>query len=315
VSVITLVVPSSLDGVRVDKAVALVTDLSRSSVDRLVRRGCVEVDGRMVTSRATRLHRGQVLHVDPTAATAPDGAPAGDPSVAFGVVHEDAEVVVVEKPAGLVVHPGPGHPAGTLVNGLVARYPELADLPDATGADAGRPGIVQRLDRGTSGLLVVARTPAAYRSLVTQLHDRRVTRRYRALVAGRIEAPAGLVDAPIGRSATSPTRMAVSRRGREARTRYRVVTRFSHPGDATMLDVELETGRTHQIRVHLAAIGHPVLGDDAYRRGRTVEGSWLQRPFLHATALAFEHPAARDRVCFESDLPADLRGQLEVFRP
>jgi 23S rRNA pseudouridine1911/1915/1917 synthase len=313
VTVITLVVPASLDGVRVDKAVALVADLSRSSVDRLVEGGHVQVDGAAVTSRATVLRLGQLLWVDPTSAATPEGVPDADPAIEFGVVHEDPEVVVVDKPAGLVVHPGAGHPDGTLVNGLLARYPELAGLPAETGTDVTRPGIVHRLDRGTSGLLVVARRPDAYRALVNQLHDRRVTRRYRALVAGRVDAPSGVVDAPIGRSATTPTRMAVSRRGREARTRYQVVARFSRPGDATLLDVELDSGRTHQIRVHLSAIGHPVLGDGAYRRGRTVEGLSLARPFLHAAALAFEHPAGTGRVSFESELPADLRAQLEVF--
>lgn len=314
-SIITLVVPASLDGVRVDKAVALVADLSRSSVDRLVAGGRVVVDGAEVTSRATVLHRGQVLHVEPAPDGAPGREPSGDSAVTFEVVHEEAEFIVVDKPAGLVVHPGAGHPDGTLVNGLLARYPELAGLPAATGADPARPGIVHRLDRGTSGLLVVARTPGAYDSLVAQLRDRRAARRYRTLVVGTMEAAAGVVDAPVGRSATTPTRMAVSRRGREARTRYQVRARFTRPGEATLLDVELETGRTHQIRVHLAAIGHPVLGDDAYSRDRTMEGRTLDRPFLHATALTFEHPDGSGWVSFGSELPADLRSQLEAFGP
>lgn len=315
-SVITLVVPATLDGVRVDKAVALVADLSRSSVNRLVELGRVEVDGAAVTSRATVLRPGQVLRVDPTPDGTAGGLPEGDPSVRFEVVHEDPSVVVVDKPAGLVVHPGAGHPAGTLVNGLMARYPELATLPAATGAAPPRPGIVHRLDRGTSGLLVVARTPAAYESLVGQLRRRRVRRRYLALVAGRLGPSSGVVDAPIGRSAATPTRMAVSRRGRPARTRYRVVSRLGRPAEVTLLEVELDTGRTHQIRVHLSAIGHPVLGDPAYgRRAPAIEGWSLPRPFLHAAGLAFDHPGEGGPVSFESDLPLELRTQLAVFQP
>jgi 23S rRNA pseudouridine1911/1915/1917 synthase len=313
VTVITMVVPESLDGVRVDKAVALLADLSRSSVDRLVEQGRVQVDGTAVASRRVVLHLGQQLRVDPT----PAGSrrPEGDPTVRFEVVHEDAAVIVVDKPAGLVVHPGAGHHHGTLVNGLLARYPELAEVAQDSGADEMRPGIVHRLDRGTSGLMVVARTPSSYRSLVAQLADRRVSRHYRALVIGRVDAEAGVVDAPIGRSVSTPTRMAVSRKGRDARTRYQVVQRFSRPAAATLLDVLLDTGRTHQIRVHLAAIGHPVLGDDAYGRRRAFAGSVPSRPFLHAAALAFEHPADGRLMSLESPLPEDLRAQLDALRP
>ncbi len=314
-SVITLVVPATLDGVRLDKAVALVADLSRSSVDRLVQAGRIQVDGSPVTSRSTVLRLGQQLRVDPTPAGPPGGVPEGDPTVEFEVLHEDTEVIVVDKPAGLVVHPAAGHPGGTLVNGLVARYPELAGLPAETGADSTRPGIVHRLDRGTSGLMVVARTPGSFNSLVDQLRQRQVTRRYRALVAGRVEAESGMIDAPIGRSSTTPTRMVVSRRGRTARTRYQVEERFRRPAEATLLDVLLDTGRTHQIRVHLSAIGHPVVGDDTYRRGRTYPGSSLHRPFLHAVALSFDHPTSGAPVSFESPLPAELRHHLEGLEP
>ena len=220
---------------------------------------------------------------------------------------------MVDKPAGLVVHPGAGHRDGTLVNGLLARYPDLGHVAGEVGSDETRPGIVHRLDRGTSGLLVVARTSGAYRSLVDQLADRRVSRGYRALVLGTMDAEAGVVDAPIGRSVSSPTRMAVSRKGKEARTHYQVERRFGHPAAATLLGVALETGRTHQIRVHLAAIGHPVAGDDVYGRGRSLAGSALTRPFLHAASLAFEHPSTGQRVAFESPLPEDLSLQLAAL--
>ncbi len=311
-TVLSVTVPASLDGVRVDRAVALLADLTRSAVDGLVTAERVRVDGRTVGSRSTPLREGQALEVDLPEDVGAD-RPGPDPSVAVPVVHVDDEVIVVDKPAGLVVHPGAGHRTGTLVNGLLARFPELAALAEGPGADPDRPGIVHRLDRGTSGLLVVARTPEAREGLVAQLAGRRVQRTYRALVFGAVEGEAGVVDAPIGRSATTPTRMAVSRTGRQARTRYQVDGRFSRPVATTLLRVELETGRTHQIRVHLAAIGHPVVGDDVYARGRSLPGAVVERPFLHAAGLAFDHPATGDRVSFTSPLPADLADQLEVL--
>ena len=309
---LTVKVPASLDGVRVDRAVALLADLSRSSVNTLVAEGRVQVDGHTVRSRSTVLRLGQELRVDRMEELAPTG-PEADPSVVFTVVHADGEVIVVDKPAGLVVHPGAGHRGGTLVHGLLAEFPELASLPDAVGADRDRPGIVHRLDRGTSGLMVVARTPDAYHSLVAQLGARKVSRVYRALVLGTIDEPSGIVDAPIGRSVSSPTRMAVSRKGKEAMTRYRVEQRFSEPAPTTLVWVSLETGRTHQIRVHLSAIGHPVVGDEAYSQGRVLPGASITRPFLHAHRLAFEHPGSGEPVSWTSDLPADLGDQLSAL--
>jgi 23S rRNA pseudouridine1911/1915/1917 synthase len=310
VTVLTVTVPASLDGVRVDKAVSLVADLSRSTVNTLVDQGRVRVDGVTVRSRSTALRLGQELRVDRAEEHGPD-RPLGDPTVEFGVVHADRHVIVVDKPAGLVVHPGPGHRTGTLVHGLLVDFPELASVAEAVGSDPDRPGIVHRLDRGTSGLMVVARTPDAHRSLVDQLGRRDVVRQYRALVLGSVEGESGLVDAPIGRSIGSPTRMAVSRKGKEARTRYHVEQRFSRPVPATLLTATLETGRTHQIRVHLTAIGHPVVGDDVYAQGRSLPGAIVSRPFLHAYNLAFDHPGSGERMSWTSGLPDDLRGQLE----
>lgn len=301
-------VPSSLEGVRVDRAVALLADVSRSSVDGLVASGRVQIDGATVHARSRLLHEGELLTVRVDEEQPPSPLEA-DPGVEFGVVYADADVVVVDKPAGLVVHPGAGHRTGTLVNGLLARFPEVAELTAIDGA-ADRPGIVHRLDRGTSGLLVVARTEAAYRSLVAQLGARTVSRRYRALVIGSLESESGLVDAPIGRSLSSPTRMSVSRKGKEARTRYRVERRFLEPVPTTLVEASLDTGRTHQIRVHLAAIGHPVVGDDVYSRGRSLPGSEIDRPFLHAFSLAFDHPVSGDRVEWTSPLPTDLTEEL-----
>ena len=232
-----------------------------------------------------------------------------DPTVEFEVVHDDGDVVVVDKPAGLVVHPGSGHERATLVHGLLHRYPEIAGV-----GTAGRPGIVHRLDKGTSGLLVVARTSRAYDSLVAQLAGRSAERRYVALSWGTVEADAGMIDAPLGRGEQDPTRIAVSHRGKPARTRYAVSRRFSTPAPATLLECRLETGRTHQIRVHLAAIGHPVVGDDRYGGDRPAVLA-VARPFLHAAHLAFDHPATGERLTFTSPLPADLERTLQHFEP
>ena len=221
--------------------------------------------------------------------------------------HVDDDVIVVAKPAGLVVHPGAGHPDGTLVNGLLARFPELAHA-----GDPARPGIVHRLDRDTSGLMVVARTARAYDALVDALGRREVERQYQALVWGRLDAPRGVIDAPIGRSAARRTRMAVREGGREARTSYSVLDEFDDPA-VSLLECRLETGRTHQIRVHLAAIGHPVVGDAPYQGARA--SLPLDRPFLHATALSFPHPVSGDPLHFEEPLPPELAAVLERLQP
>ncbi len=309
---LVVTVPSSLDGVRVDKAVALVADVSRSTVNSMIDEGRIAVDGSPVRSRSAVLHLGQVLSIE-ASEEVPHRGPEPDPSVAFTVVHVDADVIVVDKPAGLVVHPGAGHRSGTLVHGLLARYPELSSVAAAVGADPDRPGIVHRLDRGTSGLMVVARSPDAYRSLVAQLGSRQVRRHYRALVLGAVEGASGVVDAPIGRSVSSPTRMAVSRRGKEARTTYRVEERFTEPAPTSLLVATLETGRTHQIRVHLSAIGHPVVGDETYARGRSLPGATVERPFLHAFSLGFDHPRTGEAVSWSSELPTDLGDQLALL--
>ena len=231
------------------------------------------------------------------------------------VVYEDHDIIVVDKPAGLVVHPGAGHRTGTLVHGLLARNPELASLTQTAGTDPERPGIVHRLDRGTSGLMVVARTPDAYHSLVSQLTRREVVRNYRVLVLGMVEGTSGVVDAPIGRSISSPTRMAVSRKGKEARTRYHVDERFREPVPTTLLTASLETGRTHQIRVHLTAIGHPVVGDEVYGAGRSFPATVVARPFLHAFRLSLDHPSTGEPMVWTSELPEDLRLQLDRLTP
>ena len=296
-------VPLALDGERLDRVVSMLCGLPRGQAAALVAAGGVRVGGRPVLVRARRLVRGDVVEVDvPEQQYAPELVP--DPGVRVPVVAVDDHVVVVDKPAGLVVHPGAGHSRGTLVHGLLARWPEIAGV-----GDPARPGIVHRLDAGTSGLLVVARSPLAYASLVAQLAARTVERHYLALVWDWVEAPAGLVDAPVGRAARDRTQMAVSAAGREARTRYRVVARYGEPARVTLLECWLETGRTHQVRVHLAAIGHPVVGDSRYRGDRPSLA--VGRPFLHAFELGFDHPATGEHQWFTSPLPPDLEDVRE----
>lgn len=297
------VVPSVLAGERVDRVVSLLTGMARSKVAALVADGQVFVDG-APASRAQRVEEGQTVElsdhwaIDEQAGTLEPLQP--DPSVQFDVVHEDEAIAVIDKPAGLVVHPGAGHASGTLVHGLVAQYPELAAV-----GDPARPGLVHRLDKGTSGLMVVARTSAALDALSSQVRARSMSRRYLALVWGLVEADRGLIDAPIGRSDRTPLRQAVSTGGREARTRYEVRGRWSGP-DRSLVECYLDTGRMHQIRVHLAAIGHALVGDPGYRGARQGFGEALRRPFLHAWRLGFRHPADNRRVSFASPLPAEL---------
>lgn len=300
------VVPAALEGERVDRVVALLTGLARAEVSALVEAGGVRLRGRPVRSRAVRVSAGERLEV---AAPGPVAVPVETgPLAELEVVHVDADVLVIDKQAGLVVHPGAGNRTGTLAQAVVARFPEVA-----TVGEPERPGIVHRLDSGTSGLLVVARTPASYDSLVGQLSARTVERRYLALVKGHPEPPTGRVEAPIGRSRREPTRMAVTPRGREASTHYETEGRYAEPVPVALLRCRLETGRTHQVRVHLSAIGHPVVGDRQY--GGAVEVIGLGRPFLHAARLAFASPSSGDQLAFESPLPADLRGVLDGLTP
>jgi 23S rRNA pseudouridine1911/1915/1917 synthase len=272
----------------------------------MVTDGAVAVDGTVTTKGSSRVDEGARIEI--TQLPAEDAVvPTADASVDVPVVYEDGHVLVVDKPAGTVVHPGAGHTSGTLVHGLLARYPEVAGV----GAPE-RPGVVHRLDKDTSGLLLVARTPDAYRSLTRQLKARTITRRYVALVWGHLDAPRGAIDAPIGRSARTPTRMTVSARGREARTTYEVIEEYAEPVHASFVHCILDTGRTHQIRVHLAAIGHPVVGDDRYG-GKRAPLTGLDRFFLHAGHLGFDHPATGARVELDSPLPADLVAARALF--
>lgn len=296
-------VPEAMAGERVDRIVAMITGISRAEVAELVASGAVRVGGESATVRSRRLRAGDEVEVD-----LPDRAEADrlvpEPDIVVPVVHADDHVLVIDKPAGLVVHPGAGQRTGTVVHALLAHYPELVGV----GVDASRPGIVHRLDKGTSGLMMVARTPPAYEGLVAALAARQVHRRYRTLSWGSVQAARGLIDAPIGRSMREPTRMAVDERGKPARTGYEVLRRFVAPVVVSELACTLETGRTHQIRVHLSSIGHAVVGDARYGGAR--QSLPMARPFLHAEHLELVHPVTGEPLAFHAPVPHDLTAVL-----
>jgi 23S rRNA pseudouridine1911/1915/1917 synthase len=287
------VVPEALAGQRVDRVVAIVADLNRFDAGTHVDEGSVTVNGVVTTHRSRRVKLGDTVAVNVTR-----------PLPAGGLI---ADVIVVDKQSGLVVHPGSGNQTGTLVHGLLARYPELAEM--AHGDHAERPGIVHRLDKGTSGLLMVGRNEAAVDNLIGQLQARTVSRHYKALAWGRFESSSGLIDAPVGRSDSDPTRMTVTTHGREARTRYQVLRAFEQPDPCSLVECWLETGRTHQIRVHLTAIGHPVIGDGRYGGSRSTAIA-SPRPWLHAFSLTFDHPRTGEPTHFTSPVPDDLEAVL-----
>lgn len=303
-----LTISEDLAGKRLDQVLAaLLPDYSRSRLKTWILAGEVTVDGGTATPRA-RVQAGQ--RVDVNAVIEVQEASQPEP-IRLDVVFEDDAVLVINKPAGLVVHPGAGNPAGTLLNGLLHHAADLASLP--------RSGILHRLDKDTSGLLLVARTLPAHTRLVRDLQDRAITREYRAVCTGRITA-GGHVDAPIGRHVTQRTRMAVTDKGKPAVTHYRVLERFAAH---TFLALRLETGRTHQIRVHMAHVRHALVGDPAYG-GRlkipagtspaletTLRG--FCRQALHASRLAFRHPLSGETVECRAPLPRDFENLLSVL--
>ena len=286
-------VPADLDGARVDLIVARLGAMSRSQARELVETAGVLVEGQPVSSKR-RLSAGEALEFEVPAAK-PGLVPEGVP---FEVLYEDSHLAVVDKPPGVVIHPGAGHESGTLAAGILHRWPKVRGV----GAED-RWGIVHRLDRGTSGLLVVALDEEAYAGLRASMRRRAVERRYLALVAGRPDIPTGTIDAPIRRDPARPTQMRVDPEGRPARTHFRTMVSFD---GFTLLELRLESGRTHQIRVHLASIGLPVAGDRVYGRPG---GS--PRVFLHATGIGFDHPVSGERIEVESPLPPDLAKVLE----
>ncbi|MBI4201289.1 MAG: RluA family pseudouridine synthase [Chloroflexi bacterium] len=271
--------------------------MSRSRAQRLIREGHVLVNGQ-VTQPSARLRLGDLIHI-----RLPETPPSGitPEELPLRIVYEDPHVLVVDKPPGMAVHPGPGRPRGTLVNALLARYPELADVGGPL-----RPGLVHRLDADTSGLMVVARTPEAYLALTHQIAERAFTKVYLALVRGYPKPSRGTIEARVGRHPQDRKRMGVVSAGREAVTRYAAKRVFQ---GFTLLEVRPETGRTHQIRVHFSALGHPVAGDAKYG-GRV---PFLRRQFLHAQRLGFRLPSTGAYVEFVSQLPPDLEEALETL--
>ena len=301
----TLSVPIADAGARLDRWLAeRVPELSRARLQALIDAGHVRVDGG-IQKASRRLSGGEEVSLVIPPAPAETLAPE---AISLSVVYEDDDVLVIDKPAGMVVHPGAGHPTGTLAAAVLAHAPGTAGVGGPR-----RPGVVHRLDKDTSGLLVMAKSPRAYESLTAQLAARTVTRRYRAVVHGRLKAGEGIVDAPIGRHPRDRIRMAVVPRGKRSVTRYRVLERFSHFTD---LDVKLETGRTHQIRVHMASLGHPVAGDDVYggRAARVPLPVPLDGLALHAAELSFVHPVTEARLQFASPLPARIVRLLSHLR-
>jgi 23S rRNA pseudouridine1911/1915/1917 synthase len=303
---LALVVDAAAAGERLDRWLAArIPDLSRARLQALIADGRVRVGG-AARKPSHRVAGGERVDVEvpplPPETLEPEG-------IALSVIHEDEHVLVLDKPAGLVVHPGAGHARGTLAAAVLAHAPGVAGVGGPR-----RPGVVHRLDKGTSGLLVMAKTPLAYESLTAQLAARTVRRVYLALAHGRMAAAAGVIDRPIGRDPRDRTRMAVrpAGQGRRAVTEFRVLERFAA---FTYLEARLQTGRTHQIRVHFASLGHPIAGDVIYggRRRRPMPVP-LEGVALHATALAFVHPATDRPVEFVSPVPARIEQLLSHLR-
>lgn len=308
---LTFKIESEQAGNRLDAYIASQIDgWSRARLQRLIANEDVLVNGK-VSKPSYKLRENDEIEVELIAPAADAFVPENIP---IDIVYEDDTLIVVNKPAGLVVHPAAGNLSGTLANALAYHFQQLPD-----GGTGVRPGLVHRLDRDTSGLMVVAKTEAALENLSDQFRDRTVYKSYVALVHGRVLSSSGKIDQPVARDPGNRTRMAVVRLGRHALTLYKVRRSFDR---FTLLDVELKTGRTHQIRVHLAWMKHPVVGDETYGAGRdnTIQNAQLRarvrslnRQFLHAGKLAFTHPQTNEWVKFETPLPADLEALLEVL--
>ncbi|HVE97976.1 MAG TPA: RluA family pseudouridine synthase [Mycobacteriales bacterium] len=301
----TLAVPDGLDGLRLDAAIARLFGLPRTAAAALVDAGDATVDGR-VRGRADRVHGGALLDVT---LPPPAAAPVGNPTVVPGldVIHEDDDVLVVDKPVGVAAHPSPGYTGPSVVEGLLAAGYRLS-----VHGPAERQGIVHRLDVGTSGLMVVAKSERAYVALKDAFRSRTVAKHYHALVQGHPDPLSGTIDAPIDRHPTHQYKFAVVAGGRDSVTHYATLEAMR---SASLLDVRLETGRTHQIRVHVAAVKHPCVGDLTSGADPTLAARLdLRRQWLHAVGLAFDHPADGTRREFESSYPADLSASLDALR-
>lgn len=299
-----LPVPDGLAGERLDVALSRMLGLSRGRAADLADAGAVTIDGRAV-GKGDRLPAGAVVEVD-----LQEAAPAvvvPEPVPGMAIVHEDDDIVVVDKPVGVAAHPSPGWTGPTVVGGLAASGHRVS-----TSGAAERQGVVHRLDVGTSGLMVVAKSEPAYTSLKRQFRDRTVTKTYHAVAQGHLDPLAGTVDAPIGRHPTADYRWAVVRDGRPSVTHYDTLEAFPH---ASLLEIRLETGRTHQIRVHLSALRHPCVGDLTYGADPVLAARLgLTRQWLHAVRLGFDHPGTGERLVLASAYPADLSTALDLLR-
>ena len=302
---IEYVVADPLSGERIDRVVSFFSGLSRSKVSVLIDAGLIKRNGITVKKGSEKAVVGdQLLFPDPEGMTPTPITP--DSSVQFSVIFEDDQVVVVDKPAGVVVHPGAGRKNGTLVNGLLARYPDMEKV-----GERDRLGLVHRLDKGTSGLLLVARTNSALETLRTQMENQMVGRQYFAIVSGHLSSNKGIIEAPLGRDPRNPLRRAVVQNGKDATTHYEVKATYDTPLKVTTVKCILETGRTHQIRAHFSAINHPVLGDSLYG-GKFLKAK-EHRPALHAERINFSHPMTKENLTFSSPLPDDLEQSLGIL--
>ncbi|MBF0787805.1 MULTISPECIES: RluA family pseudouridine synthase [unclassified Streptococcus] len=286
-------------GVRLDKALADLTSLSRSVANEQIKAGLVLVNGQAKKAKYT-VQAGDCIQYE-----FPEAEEIGyvAENLPLELVYEDADVAVVNKPQGMVVHPSAGHTSGTLVNALLYHIKDLSGINGVV-----RPGIVHRIDKDTSGLLMVAKHDEAHQKLAEELKAKKSLRKYVAIVHGNLPNDCGVIEAPIGRSEKDRKKQAVTARGKEALTRFQVLERF---GDYTLVELTLETGRTHQIRVHMAYIGHPVAGDEVYGPRKTLKGCGQ---FLHAKTLGFTHPRTGELVTFTAEVPAVFRETLEKLR-
>lgn len=296
---VTLEFQCDSPGLRLDKyLVKRLPDYSRRQIQGMLKRGLITVND--VSVKAGHILRMKdVIKVRLPSAPAPLPEPQALP---LNILYQDEDVIVLDKPAGLVVHPSPGHPDHTLVNALLARFPELS-----SEGDSQRPGIVHRLDKDTSGLMLVARNARARENLMEQMRKREVTKKYYALLQGHLEPGEGAIEAPIGRDPSHRKKMALVSKGRYARTGYKVLKYY---GPDTLVEARLETGRTHQIRLHFASIGHPLVGDATYGKSSPL----LDRQFLHSFYLKFHHPTAGKEMEFISFMPGELESVLERYK-
>ena len=274
---------------------------SRANIQRSIRAGLISIDGITTTRSSTKVISGQIIRVKPPKDYLP---PAITPSeLSLNIVFEDDDIAIIDKPSGMVVHSGAGHLTDTMANAAVTRWPKISSV-----GDTDRPGIVHRLDRDTSGLLIIALNPTAYNNLTLMIKKHEIERIYTALVHGHPKSSTGTIDAPIGRDPHHRTRQAVNAGGRPALTHYEVIREI---GQFSFIKVRLETGRMHQIRVHMTAIGHPIVGDQTYGKRQSIAN--LSRQFLHASKLTFNHPISSEKISVTSKLPDDLQSAISLM--